>query len=129
MNKNARSAYLGASVETASPERLLLMLLERMVLDVRRGLNAQNEGDRVVAHVSLLHAQDIVDELRRTLRTDSWAGAKDLQALYDYLYRRLIAANAFADTAITEECLRLAEELSDTFHQAAAMAVVQGESA
>ncbi|MEV7431647.1 MULTISPECIES: flagellar export chaperone FliS [unclassified Nocardioides] len=116
---NARDTYLGASVSTADPARLLVMLLDRLVLDVTRGLEAQRRGVHDEASTQLLHAQDIVLELRTSLRLDVWDGAAGLAAIYDYLHRRLISANTSRDTAVTEECLVLATDLAATWREAA----------
>jgi len=117
---NARDTYLGASVSTADPARLLVMLLDRLVLDVTRGLDAQRRGVQEQANTQLLHAQDIVLELRTSLRLDVWDGAANLAALYDYLHRRLITANVTKDVAVTEECLTLVTDLAATWREAAA---------
>lgn len=120
---NARDTYLGASVSTADPARLLVMLLDRLVLDVTRALEAQRGGDHQTAGGQLLHAQDIVLELRTSLRMDVWEGATGLAALYDYLHRRLVAANVGREPEVTEECLRLATDLAATWREAAAQSV------
>ena len=60
MMNNARAVYMDASVATASPARLLVMLFDRLVLDVQRGLEAQRSGDFEQTHQQLTHAQDIV---------------------------------------------------------------------
>ena len=44
MYHDPRAAYMDASVATASPARLLVMLYERLVLDVRKALAAQQEA-------------------------------------------------------------------------------------
>ncbi|WP_205314479.1 flagellar export chaperone FliS [Nocardioides houyundeii] len=119
MVNNARNAYLGASINTASPERLLVMLCERLVLDVQRAQAAQESGDHQVAHTQLLHAQDIVAELRSSLKVDAWSGAAALGSLYDWLYGQLIVANTRRDVTVTQHCLGLAEQLCDTWRQAA----------
>ena len=119
MNNNARNAYLGASVNTASPERLLVMLCERLVLDLQRGRDAQLSGLRDRANTQLQHAQDIIMELRASLKTDVWEGAAALGSLYDWMHSQLIVANTRRDVAITEHVLTLAEQLSDTWRQAA----------
>ncbi|WP_181313164.1 flagellar export chaperone FliS [Nocardioides campestrisoli] len=116
---NARAAYLGASVNTASPERLLVMLCERLVLDVRRAKDAQDAGTHAEAHTLLLHAQDIVVELRSTLRTDAWDGATQLAALYDWMFGQLVLANTRRDSGATQHVLGLAEQLADTWREAA----------
>lgn len=116
---NARAAYLGASVNTASPERLLVMLCERLVLDVRRAADAQDAADHLGAHTLLLHAQDIVVHLRSTLRTDTWEGATGLASLYDWMFGQLVLANTRRDVSVTRHVLTLAEQLSDTWREAA----------
>jgi flagellar protein FliS len=119
MNPSARAAYMDASVATASPARLLVMLYERLVLDTHRALQAQRAGDHQEAHRQLLHAQDIVMELRSTLKTDAWEGAPALASLYDYLHSRLITANIKRDQAITEHCLGLVQDLAQSWREAA----------
>ena len=57
MMTNGRAAYMEASISTASPARLLVMLYERLVLDVQRGLDAQRAGQRQESHNQLVHAQ------------------------------------------------------------------------
>lgn len=119
-----RAAYLDASVATASPARLLVMLLDRLVRDVRAAADAQGEDDHPAAHSHLLHAQEIVLELRSSLRTDVWEGGAALDALYEYLYSRLVHANVRRDAAATEECLGLATQLCETWREAAQAAAV-----
>lgn len=122
MIPTARNAYMQNSVSTASPARLLVMLVDRLVLDVQRALDAQHVDDFPEAHRQLLHAQDIVVELRSTLKPELFAGGPQLAALYDYLYRQLITANVRKDAAVTEHCLGLVRDLADTWKQAAMQA-------
>ena len=119
MLNDPRAAYLSNSVATASPARLLVMLCDRLALDVRRALDAQQRGDHAAAHRDLLHAQDIVIELRSTLRVDSWEGGPGLAAIYDWLFTTLVRANISRDAEITQGCLPVVAELADTWRQAA----------
>lgn len=119
MNYAQRAAYMDASVATANPARLLVMLYERLVLDVQRGRDALESDDRATAREQLLHAQDIVAELSSSLKPDLWSGGPAMASLYDYLYQRLVHANIHADVAAATECLGLVSELSDTWRQAA----------
>ena len=128
MISDARSAYMGASVNTASPARLLVMLYERLVLDCRRALDAQRAGDHNEAHTQLVHAQDIVMELRSSLNTDVWDGGPGLASLYDYLHTRLIRANVGRDDSITEHCLGLVTDLCQTWREAALQAAQTGDA-
>jgi flagellar protein FliS len=120
------TAYLDASVATASPARLLVMLCDRLVLDLTRGLEAQRSGDISRAHHELLHAQEIVLELRSSLRTEEWEGGPGLASLYDFLHLELVRANVTKDAGITEGCLGLVNDLSETWRQAATQMAVEG---
>ena len=117
--KDPREAYLAASVATASPAQLLVMLCERLVLDLQRATDALRRGEPSQAHDPLLHAQDIVVELRSTLGVDAWEGGPGLAALYDYLYGELVRANVRKDLATADFALHIASTLRDTWRDAA----------
>lgn len=121
---NAHAAYRSNAVATASPARLLVMLLERLVLDVERAYVAQQRGAWGDAHRELLHAQDIVIELESSLDVDRMPAGKQLASLYEYLRNRLVLANVRRDPRITTECLTLSRQLCDTWRQAAMTAAV-----
>jgi flagellar secretion chaperone FliS len=119
MMTDARAAYMDASVATADPSRLLVMLCDRLVLDVQRALGAQVAGHHETAHHQLVHAQAIVTELRVSLDPEGFRGGAELAALYDYLYQQLILANIRRDQAVTEECLQIVTQVADTWREAA----------
>lgn len=125
MNTTARSAYMGASVATASPARLLVMLCERLVLDVHRGYDAQVAGATEEANRHLIHAQDVLLELRTSLRTDTWEGAEQLGHLYDFLHSELVRANVRKDPEMTRRCLPLVEQICDAWREAALSAATR----
>jgi flagellar protein FliS len=116
---NARAAYLDASIATASPARLLVMLFDRLVLDVQRGLEAQRRGELEETNKHLTHAQDILLELSSSLRPEQFKGGYDLAALYGFLHRQLVMANIRKDASITDEVLSLVTDLCDAWRQAA----------
>jgi flagellar secretion chaperone FliS len=122
---NARNAYVDNSVATASPARLVVMLFERLVLDVERGLAAQQAENWQDAHQHLLHAQDIVMELESSLDVDQMPGGAELMGLYEYLRNRLVLANVRRRTGITQQALIISRHLCDTWRQAALAAAVQ----
>jgi len=119
MMTTARATYMDASIATASPARLLVMLYERLVLDVQRGLEAQGRNDLQETHRQLTHAQDIVMELHSSLRVDGFQGGQELATLYGYLHRQLVVANIRKDASITAECLTIVTDLCDIWRQAA----------
>lgn len=121
---NARAAYVGNSVTTATPARLLVMLVERLVLDVERGLQAQTDGDWAEAHAQLLHAQEIVVELASSLQTDRMPAGRELAMLYEFLRGRLVAANVDRDPGTTSQALGIARDICDLWRSAAQVAAV-----
>jgi len=119
MTINAHAASTDVSVATASPSHLLVMLYERLVLDVQRGLEAQQRQDFQETHRQLTHAQDIIMELQNSLRADEFKGGYDLSALYGFLHRQLVMANIRKDAGVTTECLTIVTDLCETWRQAA----------
>jgi flagellar protein FliS len=115
-----RTRYLTDAVTTASPARLLVMLYERLVLDLSQAESALAAGDRPGASERLLHAQEIVLELHASLRTDLWEGAAGLAELYSFVVTELVTANVRADVARVRSCRGLVEPLLDAWREAAA---------
>jgi flagellar secretion chaperone FliS len=118
-HQNPREAYLAATVSTASPQQLLVMLYERLALDLQRASEALRQGEPSKAHEPLLHAQEIVLELNASLDVGAWDGASNLAALYDYLHSELVKANIGKNLRITDFCLDLVSTLRDTWRDAA----------
>jgi len=115
-----RNRYLGDSVGTASPQQLLVMLYDRLALDLERGQTALIAGDRTAANEQLQHAQEIVMELQGSLRVDAWDGGPRLASLYTWLLTELIAANVKGDARRVTDCRRIVEPLRDAWREAAA---------
>jgi flagellar protein FliS len=118
-----RDRYLQDSINTASPAKLLLMLYDRLVLDLMQGEDALRAGDRELAHEKITHAQDIVMELRTSLDVEAWSGAPGLASLYGYLLTELIGANIARDADRVATCRSFVEPLRDAWREAAASAV------
>lgn len=120
-----RTRFVSDTVATAAPERLLVMLYDRLLLDIERGEAALRAGDRVAAHSQLLHAQDILFELLGTLRTDAWEGAPQLASLYQWVIAELVTANSRLDADRAKACRELVAPLRDAWHEAATTSSVQ----
>ena len=115
-----RSRYLGDAVSNASPQRILVMLYDRLALDLERAQKAVAAGDREVANEQLQHAQEIVLELLTSLQIDAWEGGPRLAALYNWLIGELVQANVKLDTNRISSCRQVVEPLRDAWRQAAA---------
>jgi flagellar protein FliS len=115
-----RARYMGDTVTTASPQRLLVMLYDRLALDLERGQAALVAGDREAASEQIQHAQEIVLELRSSLDVDVWDGGPRLASLYSWLLSELIAANIKGDLRRIGDCRKIVEPLRDAWREAAA---------
>src|SRR4051812_29260461 len=105
MSAPVRMRYLTDTIATASPARLLVMLYDRLCLDLERGHAALLEGDREAASAALVHAQDILMELRGSLDLGSWDGAANLAGIYTFLVGELLKANIRQEPVRVAACL------------------------
>ena len=121
-----RARYKGDTVSTASPQQLLVMLYDRLALDLQRAEEALVAGNREVSHAQLLHAQEIVLELRASLQVDVWEGGPRLAALYSWVLGELMKANLKGDVRRVRDCRQVVEPLRDAWREAAASLAVGG---
>ena len=111
--------YVQDSVSTASPGRLLVMLYDRLALDLVQAGDALARADRSTAHQRLLHAQRIVTELSTTLdHTAGWSGSVGLASLYAWLGSELVWVNIHGDQARLRGCIAVVEPLRDSWRAA-----------
>ncbi|GAA1648127.1 flagellar export chaperone FliS [Georgenia ruanii] len=118
--------FRAEAVSTATPAQLLIMLYDRLVLDLDRAVEALKEEDRPAANDQLTHAQEIIHELRSSLDVSAWEGARGLMDLYGYLLTELVGANIARDIARVRACRDLVAPLRDAWHEAASQAVGTG---
>ena len=107
-----RKVGVQSDVETATPHKLIEMLLDGALskLHLARGLMEQKQIAAKGEQISWALA--IIDGLKAAL--DLTAGgevAANLDALYDYLMRRLVVANLDNDVAVLDEVARLLNEI------------------
>lgn len=115
-----RARYLGDSVATASPQQVLVMLYDRLALDLERAQESVAAHARAEASEQLQHAQAIVFELLSSLQVDAWEGGPRLAALYNWLIGELVQANVKLDGNRISACRQVVEPLRDAWRQAAA---------
>jgi flagellar protein FliS len=120
-NPAMRERYLADSINTASPAKLLVMLYDRIVLDLTHAEQALIDSDRAEASARLMHVQEIILELRTSLDLDAWDGAPGLANLYVFLLTELMRANVAGEGARIAACRGLVEPLRDAWREAAAV--------
>jgi len=119
----AANAYANVGLETgvmaANPHQLIIMLYEGAELSVRMAIRHMNEGDLVKKSAAITKASTIILEgLRAALDTRQGGKlAMQLDALYDYMGKRLMLAHLKNQTEPLEEVLGLLRELHDAWKQ------------
>lgn len=114
-----RARYVSDSVATAPPARLLVMLYDRLALDLERAEEALARKDRAEANAQLQHAQEIVMELLGSLKVDAWEGGPRLASLYAWMTSELIDANVKQDRGKVASCRRVLRPLHEAWAEAA----------
>jgi flagellar protein FliS len=128
-NPALRARYLAQSIATASPGQLLVMLYDRLVVDLAQAEETLRAGDRQTGSARLMHAQDILVELRGSLDLTAWEGAPGLSQLYGFLLTELIKANVRGDAEVAASCRSLVEPLRDAWREALQMTQSAGTAA
>ncbi|ACA44866.1 flagellar export chaperone FliS [Clostridium botulinum] len=116
---NAYNTYKNNSVNFASKDQLLLMLMDGAVKFSKIGKQSILDKDIVKAHENLVKTQDIFYELMATLdvnQAGSWG--KQLMSIYEFIVRRLGEANIKKDTEIMDEVIPLIEDIRDIWYEA-----------
>ncbi|MHB8945507.1 MAG: flagellar export chaperone FliS [Bacillota bacterium] len=128
MFTNPYEQYRSTQIETASPERLLVMLYDAAI-GALSGARAAIAGKRrEEANRYFLKAQAIITELQGSLDLSVGEVAKSLFALYDYFTRRLIEANLKQDAAGVEEILGHLRDLRSAWKEASVLNATSGRS-
>lgn len=117
------NAYANVGLETgvvaASPHHLIIMLYEGAELAVRMAIHHMNEGDLAKKSAAITKASAIILEGLRAALDIRQGGnlAIQLDALYDYMNKRLMLAHLNNQTAPLEEVLGLLRELHGAWKQ------------
>nr|PZN38661.1 MAG: flagellar export chaperone FliS [Bacillota bacterium] len=119
---NPYEQYRTLSVATASPGRLILMLYDAALRNLRQAREALHAGHLQDAHRSLVRVQDILTELLSSLDFSAGEVAGTLQTTYLRLRRIAVDADVRKDPALVEELMTYLSELRDAWAQAAAAA-------
>ncbi|OFS19739.1 MULTISPECIES: flagellar export chaperone FliS [Clostridium] len=118
MYSNGYNAYKNNSVNYASKEQLLLMLLDGAVKFSKIGRQAIAEKDIKRAHDSITRTQDIFTELRVSLDQNAGEWAVQMFNVYGFINEKLFEANIKKDEKIMDEVIPLIEEVRDIWYAA-----------
>lgn len=119
MANNPYQKYKNTQIETSNQEKLLLMLYDGALNFLKQAKKGLKNNDYETTNNFLVKTQDIINELMATLDMERGGEiAQNLEALYDYMNRRLIEANINKEVEQIEEVEDMLKELRETWNQA-----------
>ncbi|MBE6068667.1 MAG: flagellar export chaperone FliS [Clostridium lundense] len=116
---SAYNAYKTNSVNFASKDQLLLMLVDGAVKFAKIGRQAISDKDVKKAHSNLIKTQNIFYELIASLdinKAGEWG--QQLINIYRFIIRKLGEANMKKSIGIMNEVIPLIENIRDTWYEA-----------
>jgi flagellar protein FliS len=126
-------SYQSVSVETASPGKLILMLLDgalRFVEQARQGFEIENFARRnEVVHNGIMRADKIVLELQRVLNFELGKElAEQLYGLYEFVHQQLLLANSQKQMAPMLEGQKVIQELRNAWAEMLAQGSLEAKT-
>ena len=115
---NARDTYKHNSINTASKEKLLIMLVDGAVKFCKITKLAFKTNNLKEIHANLIKAQDIFYELMITLdvsKNETWV--INLKSIYAFIIDRLSKCNVEKNESILDEVFPIVQEVSDMWHE------------
>jgi len=113
-----RRRFQTDGMQSVSPQRLVILLYDRALRDLAEARAAIVDPDTQVRHRTLLHAQEIIEELAYALQVDLWSEGEQLLAIYDYVLGLLVKANIGSDLGALDEAATLIGDLASSWREA-----------
>ncbi len=118
MIRNQIKSYFTTDVLTADPHKLVLMCYEGAIFQLRVAKNKMAEKELEAKTKAINKSQDIISELAAVLDFEKGGAiAKNLDALYNYIQRRLLQAGLNDDTEAIDEVIGILHELASAWEQ------------
>lgn len=117
--KNAYNQYKQNSVNFASKDQLLLMLLDGAVKFVKIGRQAMVDKNYHKCNENLKKTQDVFYELMITLdlnKAGEWG--PNMLSVYKYIVDSLVKANVKKDLEMLDKTIPLIEDVKNTWNEA-----------
>lgn len=114
---NPYNTYKQNSINMATKEQLLLMLVDGAVKHTKIARLAILDKNIPKAHTELIRVQDIFTELMITMDKNAGSFMEDLYNVYDFIKGELARANIKKDISIIDNVLPLIEEIRDMWYE------------
>ena len=115
--------YQKNEVETASPEKILILLYDGAIQFLNKAKIAMKDNNIAEIHNNIMSCEEIIEEFINTVDEEKGGEfAVRIKALYQYFYNTLVMANIKKDESKIDEVLRHLVDLRATWKQAIAIA-------
>ena len=115
---NAFNVYKNNSVNYASKDQLLLMLVDGAVKFSKIAREGLENKDINKSHENLVKTQDIFTELMVSIDQNAGDWAKDMYKVYDFIKVSLFKINMKKDLQAMDEIIPVIISVRDTWYQA-----------
>ena len=114
------SSYRDMEIQSASPERLVVIVFEQLVVNLERARMAMDRNDVELRVTSLRRARGLISELLTTLDFEKGGPlAKQLADLYQFMLYELVDIGQRKDVVTLRKLVNIATSLRDGFTVAA----------
>lgn len=120
---NPLAHYQQAQIETASKERILVLLFDGMIRFATLAKKALEANDLAALGMNCVKVQNIVTELMATL-DDQAAGemGENLMRLYEFIHHSTVQANLERNATHLDDALAIIRPLRETWAEAVKLA-------
>ena len=115
---NALNAYKNNSVNYASKDQLLLMLVDGAVRFSKIAREALENKNIIESHKNLVKVQNIFTELMISLDQSAGDWARQIYKVYEFIKNRLVEINLKKDLKAMDELIPVIENVRETWHEA-----------
>jgi flagellar protein FliS len=123
-----QTAYRDTEVLSSTPERLVPLMYERLLVSLKRGTMHMRDGDVEGKFECLQRSQDLLTELLGSLDFEKGGDiARHLSSLYSFWSREISAAGRAQDAQRLTRVIGMVAELHESWVEA--VRVLDGEAA
>ncbi len=110
--------YIEADIKSISPEKMLVLLYEKMANDLLEARLAIAAHNRIRMADRVTHSQQIITELRNALDHDIGGEiSRNLEALYDFMFVEHLEILVDQDPKHIDNCLTVLSPLLEAWRQ------------
>jgi flagellar secretion chaperone FliS len=117
MNTAGYQAYKKTQIQTADQGTLILICYDGAVNFLRKAKKAQEDNNEVERTTFLNKAQNVIWELTNSLNMEAGEIARNLEAIYNYMIRRILDADFHKNMDAIDEVIRHLLELREAWEK------------